>query len=277
MINLQDKTQIMTHKFQKIFGNKKAVIGMIHLQALPGTPKYAGNINQIVQKALDEALIYRQAGIDALMIENMHDVPYTKNDVGHEISSLTAIIAYLIKQKTGLPLGIQILAGANKAALAAALSAGADFIRAEGFVFGHLADEGYIDSQAAELLRYRKQIGAEHIAIFTDIKKKHSSHALTADLDITEMAHAAEFFLSDGLIVTGMHTGDTADLNELKKVKKATNLPVLVGSGVNLDNVTDYMAVADALIIGSYFKKDGYWANDVDGDKVRALMKKVER
>ena len=267
----------MTHKFQKIFGNKKAVIGMIHLQALPGTPKYAGNINQIVQKALDEALIYRQAGIDALMIENMHDVPYTKNDVGHEISSLAALIAYLIKQETGLPLGIQILAGANKAALAAALSAGADFIRAEGFVFGHLADEGYIDSQAAELLRYRKQIGAEHIAIFTDIKKKHSSHALTADLDITEMAHAAEFFLSDGLIVTGMHTGDTADLNELKKVKKATNLPVLVGSGVNLDNVTDYMAVADALIIGSYFKKDGYWANDVDGDKVRALMKKVER
>ena len=267
----------MTHKFQKIFGNKKAVIGMIHLQALPGTPKYAGNINQIVQKALDEARTYQQAGIDALMIENMHDVPYTKNDVGHEISSLTAIIAYLIKQKTGLPLGIQILAGANKAALAAALSAGADFIRAEGFVFGHLADEGYIDSQAAELLRYRKQIGAEHIAIFTDIKKKHSSHALTADLDITEMAHAVEFFLSDGLIVTGMHTGDTADLNELKKVKKVTNLPVLVGSGVNLDNVTDYMAVADALIIGSYFKKDGYWANDVDGDKVRALMKKVER
>ena len=267
----------MTHKFQKIFGNKKAVIGMIHLQALPGTPKYTGSINQIIEKALEEARIYRQAGIDALMIENMHDVPYIKNDVGHEISSLTAIIAYLIKQKTRLPLGIQILAGANKAALAAALNAGADFIRAEGFVFGHLADEGYIDSQAAELLRYRKQIGAEHIAIFTDIKKKHSSHALTADLDITEMAHAAEFFLSDGLIITGMHTGDTADFNELQKVKADTDLPVLVGSGVNLDNITDYMAIADALIIGSYFKKNGYWANDVDGNKVRALMKKVNR
>ena len=265
----------MTQRFQKIFGQGKAVIGMIHLQALPGTPKFAGNVNQIIQKALDEAHIYQQAGIDALMIENMHDVPYTKNDVGHEISSLTAVISYLIKQETGLPLGIQILAGANKAALAAAYSAGADFIRAEGFVFGHLADEGYIDSQAAELLRYRKNISAEHIAIFTDIKKKHSSHALTSDLDIAEMAHAADFFLSDGLIVTGMHTGDTADINELQKVKSATNLPVLVGSGVNLDNVKDYLAVADALIIGSYFKKDGYWANDVDKDKVRALMTKV--
>ena len=265
----------MTNKFQKIFGQDKAVIGMIHLQALPGTPKFAGDISQIIQKALDEARMYQQAGIDALMIENMHDVPYTKNEVGHEISSLTAIIGYLIKQETGLPLGIQILAGANKAALAAAKNAGADFIRAEGFVFGHLADEGYIDSQAAELLRYRKQISAENIAIFTDIKKKHSSHALTADLDIAEIAHAAEFFLSDGLIVTGMHTGDTADLNELKKVKTETNLPVLVGSGVNLDNVLEYLPIADALIIGSYFKKDNYWANDIVENKVKSLMEKV--
>ncbi len=275
MINLQDKNQIMTPKFQKIFGNRKVVIGMIHLQALPGTPKYTGNVAQIIQKALDEARIYQQAGIDALMIENMHDVPYTKNDVGHEISSLMALTAYLIKQETGLPLGIQILAGANKAALAAAHSAGADFIRAEGFVYGHLADEGYIDSQAAELLRYRKNLGAEHIAIFTDIKKKHSSHALTSDLDITEIAHAAEFFLSDGLIITGMHTGDTADLNELKKVKNTTNLPVLVGSGVNLENILDYWAIADALIIGSYFKKDGFWANAIEQKKVKALMKKI--
>ncbi len=275
MINLQDKNEKMTRRFKKIIGQNKTVIGMIHLQALPGTPQYAGSVNQIIRKALDEARIYQQAGIDALMIENMHDVPYTKNDVGHEISTLTGLIAYLTKKETGLPLGIQILAGANKAALAAAYTAGADFIRAEGFVFGHLADEGYIDSQAAELLRYRKYIGAEHIAIFTDIKKKHSSHALTADLDIVEMAHAADFFLSDGLIVTGMHTGDTADINELKKVKQATDLPVLIGSGVNLNNVADYLAVADGLIIGSYFKKDGYWANDVDGDKVKALMKKV--
>ena len=267
----------MTQRFQKIFGKSKAIIGMIHLQALPGTPEYAGNVRQIIQKALDEARIYRQAGIDALIIENMHDVPYTKNDVGHEISSLIAVIAYLVKRETGLPLGIQILAGANKAALAAALSAGVDFVRAEGFVFGHLADEGYIDSQAAGLLRYRKYIGAEHIAIFTDIKKKHSSHAITADLDIVEAARAAGFFLSDGLIVTGPHTGEITDLNELRKVKQATDLPVLAGSGVNIENVTDYLTVADALIIGSYFKKDGYWANDVDENRVKMLMKKVEK
>ena len=250
---------------------------MIHLQALPGTPKYQGNNQFIIEKALEEARIYKEAGIHALMIENMHDVPYEKNDVGHEISSLMAIIAYQIKHETGLPLGVQILAGANKAALAVAFNSGADFIRAEGFVFGHLADEGYIDSNAAELLRYRKQIGAENIAVFTDIKKKHSSHALTQDLDITEMAHAAEFFLSDGLIVTGMHTGLSADLQELERVKKAVKLPVWVGSGINLENVDKYLQIADGLIVGSYFKKDNYWANELDKEKILNFMEKISR
>jgi len=249
---------------------------MIHLQALTGTPKYQGDNTYIIEKALEEAHIYKKAGIDALMIENMHDVPYLKNDVGHEISSLMAIIAYQIKQETGLALGVQILAGANKAAMAVAFNSGADFIRAEGFVFGHLADEGYIDSNAAELLRYRKYIGAENIAVFTDIKKKHSSHALTQDLDIAEMAHAAEFFLSDGLIITGMHTGLSADIEEIKKVRQASNLPVIVGSGINLDNIQSYLPVADAFIIGSYFKKNNYWENNIDADKVKYFMQSIK-
>jgi len=266
----------MMQNLQKITGTDKTIIGMIHVQALPGTPKYAGNNQAIIEKALSEARIYKQAGIDSLMIENMHDVPYTKNDVGHEITSMMTLIAYLIKQETGLPLGIQILAGANKAALAAAKNSSADFIRAEGFVFGHMADEGYIDSQAADLLRYRKQIDAEHIAILTDIKKKHSSHALTQDLDITEMAHAAEFFLSDGVIVTGLHTGSSADLQEIKRVKEATKLPVLVGSGITSDNILSYLPYADAFIVGSYFKKDGYWENDLEVQRIERFMTLVK-
>ncbi len=262
-------------KFNKIFKTHHPIIGMIHVQALPGTPKYNQNNDSIITKALEEARVYKNAGIDAILIENMHDVPYQKNDVGHEISSAMSLIAYLIKQETALPIGIQILAGANKAALAAAKTAGIDFIRAEGFVFGHLADEGYIDSQAAKLLRYQKQINAMNIAIFTDIKKKHSSHALTADLDIGEMAHASEFFLSDGVIVTGKHTGSVADLNEIKKVKSNTKLPVIIGSGVNLENLSTYLPVSDALIVGSYFKEKGYWENKLDSDRIFQFMDKT--
>lgn len=262
-------------KFKKIFPAAHPIIGMIHIQALPGTPNYKGDIDFILEEAVKEALLYKSSGIDALMIENMHDVPYQKNTVGPEICSMMTLVANAIKQETNLVMGIQILAGANKEALAVAKAAQLDFIRAEGFVFGHVADEGYIDSQAAKLLRYRKQIDAAHIAVFTDIKKKHSSHAVTADVDIVETAHAAEFFLSDGLIVTGKQTGSEADSSEIKAVKNATKLPVIIGSGVNLDNVEQYLPISDALIVGSYFKKDSYWKNELERKRIEQFMEKV--
>jgi membrane complex biogenesis BtpA family protein len=254
--------------------NQKTIIGMIHIDALPGTPGYNGDMKQIIRKTQQEAVTYKEAGIDALMIENMHDVPYARN-IGPEITSAMAVLGHEVKQVTGLRCGIQILAAANIQALGTAAAAGMDFIRVEGFVFGHIADEGYIDGCAAEILRYRKQIGAENILVLTDIKKKHSSHAITADMDIVETARAAEFFLSDGVIVTGSATGREASPDELTMVKDAVNIPVLVGSGVNEANVDRYLALADALIVGSAFKVDGKWTNRVDSERVSAFMKRV--
>ena len=204
----------------------------------------------------------------------MHDVPYVKNDVGHEVTALMSVVAHEIKKATELPCGIQILAGANEAAFAVAKAAGFEFVRAEGFVFGHLADEGWIESNAGALLRYRKQIEADDILIFTDIKKKHSSHAITNDISLEETAKTAEYFRSDGVIITGTSTGRATDLEEIKKVKASCEIPVLVGSGVTLENVKDYFAVSDALVIGSYFKKDGHWKNEVEYERVAKLMEK---
>ena len=249
---------------------------MIHLKALPGTPKNSLNSSEIVRAALDEADIYIKAGIDAIMIENMHDVPYLKGNVGHEISSLMTLVGYLIKQKTQLPVGIQILAGANLEALAAAKAAGLDFMRAEGFVFAHVADEGLIEAQAGELLRYRKNINAEEIAIFTDIKKKHSSHAITNDVPLLDTAKAAQFFLCDGIIITGSHTGVSASVEELTSLKDLT-APVLIGSGITKDNVADYWPLCDGMIVGSYFKKEGYWENELDYNRVSEFMKLVKK
>lgn len=260
----------------KLFKLYKPIIGMIHVDALPGTPKYSGSVKEIIENALNEASIYCKCGIDALMIENMHDVPYLNRNVGSEITSLMSIILYEIKKAYKVPLGIQILAGANKEALSAANSAGADFIRAEGFVFAHIADEGMFNSDAGEILRYRKQINADNVLVFTDIKKKHSSHSITADTDILETAKAAEFFLSDGVIVTGGATGKEPSLEEIKAVKKNLKIPVLAGSGITEKNVDQYIEYCDALIIGSYFKKNGLWSNPIDPDRVRSFMKKVK-
>lgn len=256
--------------------DSKSVIGMIHVDALPGTPKYHAPMPEVIAKAKAEALQYKATGIDVLMIENMHDVPFSRS-AGPEIVAAMTVLGYEVKNTTGLRCGLQILAAANREALAAAQAAGLDFVRAEGFVFGHLADEGYIDGCAADLLRYRTQIDADHILVLTDIKKKHSSHALTADVDIVETAHAAEFFLSDGVIVTGIATGTEANLEELRAVKQAVQIPVLVGSGVTTENVDRYLDVADALIVGSYFKYNGLWHKGVDSERVKAFMAKVNR
>jgi uncharacterized protein len=257
--------------------NKKTIIGMIHVEPLPGTPKFKGSMAEIIARAKAEAVLYKETGIDVIAIENMHDVPYLNKKVGPEVTAAMAVVGYEVKNVTGLPCGVQVLAGANKEALAVAAAAGLDFIRGEGFVFGHVADEGYIDANAGETLRYRRQIGADHILVLTDIKKKHSSHAVTADVDIVETAHAAEFFLSDGVIVTGVATGQEASLEELKQVKAAVQIPVLVGSGVTVENVERYLAVADALIIGSYFKRDGHWTQTVDVERVRSFMERVNK
>jgi hypothetical protein len=262
-------------KFKSIFKIDKPVIGMIHLKALPGTPNFNGSIPEIIDAAMNEAETYKNANIDALAIENMHDVPYIKNDVGHEISSIMSIVGYEVKHSSKLPCGIQVLSSANIAAMAISKNAELDFIRAEGFVYGHLADEGYIDANAGTLMRYRKSINAEHIAVFTDIKKKHSSHQITDDVSIVETAKTAEYFLSDGLIVTGSSTGRPANGSEIKSIKKNCKIPVIVGSGVTLENLDQYLTISDALIVGSYFKKDGYWANDLDFDKIATFMDKV--
>uniref|UniRef100_UPI00398EE893 uncharacterized protein F13E9.13, mitochondrial isoform X3 n=1 Tax=Pristiophorus japonicus TaxID=55135 RepID=UPI00398EE893 len=152
----------------------------------------------------------------------------------------------------------------------------ADFIRVEGFVFSHIADEGFLNACAGDLLRYRKKIGAEHIQIFTDIKKKHSSHAVTSDVSVSDTARNAEFFLSDGVILTGIATGEQANPEDLKDVKRAVRIPVLVGSGVTVENMEQYMD-ADAMIIGSYFKKGGYWANELDSERINKFMTKVHQ
>ena len=220
--------------------NSKLLIGMIHLDALPGTPKYAGNVQSIIDSAISEARIYKNDGLKAIMIENMHDVPYLNNSSGPEITSTMAIIAYEIKKQTNLIVGIQVLASANKEAIAIAHSANLDFIRAEGFVFAHVADEGITDANAGTILRYRKQIGAENVLVFTDIKKKHSSHQITNDVSIVETAKAAEFFLSDGLIVTGSSTGTETNIDELLEVKRHSKLPVIIGSGLTSENIHKY-------------------------------------
>ncbi|XP_051918755.1 uncharacterized protein F13E9.13, mitochondrial isoform X1 [Hippocampus zosterae] len=264
-------------KWLDLFGRLKCVvIGMIHVKALPGSPLGCLKMSQIIEEACWEASVYRNAGLDGVIVENMHDVPYSLSP-GPEVSAcMTSVCAAVRNVCPSIPVGVQILSAANRQALAVALASGAHFIRAEGFVFSHVADEGLVNACAGELLRYRKSVGAEDILVLTDIKKKHSSHALTSDVSLAETARAAEFFLSDGLILTGKSTGAQADPKELTDVMQAVSLPVLVGSGVTHDNVDRYLG-ASGLIVGSHFKSGGSWSNALNVKCVNDFMTKMRR
>ncbi len=255
-----------------LFGVQRALIGAIHTGALPGTPKADRGVDAIAEECAAEARIYASGGFHGLIIENTHDRPYLKGSVGPEVAAALAVIGYSVRRASGLPLGIQVLAAANQTALAVAHACGACFVRVEGFVFAHVADEGLIESSAGELLRYRRMIGADDIRVFADIKKKHSAHAITADVDLVETARAAEFFLADGVIVTGVSTGQPADPGEVQSVAQAVKLSTLVGSGITAENIGAYDE-ADAFIVGSSVKRDGLWSGTLDDARVRALSR----
>ncbi|MCB9856774.1 MAG: BtpA/SgcQ family protein [Phycisphaerales bacterium] len=248
-----------------------ALIGMIHVGALPGTPRNRMCVAELSQQAVREAAILSDGGVDAIILENMHDVPYLNRNVGAEIVAGMTAVCLAVRESTELPLGVQVLAGANREAIAVAHAAGLQFVRCEGFAFSHVADEGLMaEADAGPLLRYRRAIGAEQVAVIADIKKKHSAHAITADVSLAEMAKAAIFMGADGVVVTGTATGEPARPEDLRSVVDAIDQAVFIGSGVTPDNARDY-AAADGWIVGSYLKRDGHWENPPDAERVNQM------
>ena len=259
-----------------LFGVPRALIGVIHAQALPGTPESRLDVGAIAKAAALEAETYAAAGFHGLILENTHDRPYVKNTaVGPEIVAALSVIGAEIRRAAALPLGIQVLAGANRAAVAVAHACGASFVRVEGFVFAHVADEGVIESSAGDLLRYRRTIDAENVLVFADIKKKHSAHAITADVDIVETAKAAEFFSVDGVVVSGPATGSPTDPQEVEAVSRAVSVPTIIGSGITPENIGRYPG-ADAFFIGSSVKESGTWSGRLDAARTRALVEALK-
>jgi membrane complex biogenesis BtpA family protein len=254
-----------------LFDSPHALIGAVHVAALPGTPHASLEVARIVEMAVTDARAYADAGFDAVIVENMHDRPYLRATAGPEIVAAMTMVAAAVRAAIGVPVGVQILAAADRQAIAVAHAAGASFVRVECFAFAHVGDEGLHQSNAGDLLRYRKAIGADGIRVLADVKKKHSAHAITADLDIADAAHAAEFFLADGVIVTGIASGQPARPDEVAAVKKAVGVPVLVGSGITAENLARY-AAADAFIVGTSLKRDGDWRQPVDPARARTLV-----
>jgi predicted TIM-barrel enzyme len=127
------------------------------------------------------------------------------------------------------------------------------------------------------VLRYRRMLGADRVQVWADVKKKHSSHAITADISLGATAEAVEFMRGDAVIVTGNVTGDPPKLQDVQEIKAHCRLPVLIGSGVDADNIAEFYQAADGFIIGSYFKVDGNWTNEIDVSRIEKLISSCPR
>ncbi|MEE2787327.1 MAG: BtpA/SgcQ family protein [Myxococcota bacterium] len=249
------------------------LIGMVHLPPLPGSAGWAGSMTTVLDRAQRDADALIEGGCDALLVENMGDAPYLKAQVRPETTAAMAVAVERIVRLGG-PVGVQILAGANREALGVAVATGARFIRVEAFAYAHVADEGWMDACAGELIRARHNV-CSSIEIWADIQKKHAAHGVTADLTIEDHAQGAEFCGADALVVTGRSTGYRTTVNDVVAAKSA-GLPVVVGSGIAVDNVDDYVGLADAVIVGSSLKHQGHWRNPVSPDRVAQLRARID-
>ncbi|HMK19598.1 MAG TPA: BtpA/SgcQ family protein [Chitinophagaceae bacterium] len=251
---------------------QKFLAAMIAVLPLPGSPLYDGDDQRVIDQALEDLDIYKKEGVDSIIFENDGDLPYIQPPLDKKTIALMIKICKKARKRFKGPIGVQMLEAANIESLEIAAESGLDYIRVEAFVFAHVGGSGVINGSAGKILRRRKELNAEHIKVFADVKKKHGSHSLTIDLDIKDEIMQAEFFLADGVIVTSQFTGLNPDKNDLLKAKAATRIPVLIGSGMNVDNIAEYLPLADGFIVGSYFRKDGKFLEKLEAERLNKFM-----
>ena len=258
----------------EIFGRAKAVIGVVHCAAFPGSPNYrGGGLEAIYDLALRDAEAYVAGGAHGLIVENHGDIPFSKPEhIGPETAAFMAVVTERVKRALGVPVGINVLANAAIPALAVAAAGGAAFIRINQWANAYVANEGIIEGAAATALRYRSLLRAESIRVFADSHVKHGSHAIVADRSVPELTRDVDFFQADAVIATGQRTGDTATLREIDEIRSATRLPLLVGSGVTRENIVEILARTDGVIVASSLKEGGVWWNPVERSRVEALI-----
>lgn len=255
----------------RIFASgQKVIVGMLHLPPLPGSPRFGGSMKEVIRRARMDLKALVQGGIDAILIENFGDTPYPVGVMPRISLVAMAYVVGVLAREIRRPFGINIQFNQFKAEVALAAVSGAAFIRVEGFVDNLLVDSGWSPGCAASVTRYRAQ-WADSLEIWADVHVKEA--IVLGGRPLVEAARAAASSLADALIITGGRTGEETPLEDLQVVKASVSCPVLIGSGLNVNNAARLLQVADGAIVGTALKKDGKVGNPVDPDRVAALIR----
>ena len=247
---------------------------MLHLPALPGSPRASLGLDAIREWMLRDAEALAAGGVHGLMLENFGDTPFYPARVPAHTVAAMAVLAREVRTRFPLPLGINLLRNDGPGALAVAASAGAEFICVNVLTGARLTDQGIVQGEAYEVLRLRRLLGCA-VQVFADVAVKHSAPLgpRTLEEEVEDTARRAH---ADAVIVSGTGTGKSTDPEHLRRAKAAAGAtPVLVGSGAGPGQAAALLRHADGLIVGTAFKRDGITTNPVDAGRVRAFMQAV--
>ncbi|HEY5707338.1 MAG TPA: BtpA/SgcQ family protein [Terrimicrobiaceae bacterium] len=254
---------------------RRILLVVIHLHPLPGSPRWGGDFEAIVRSALDDARACQTGGADGIVIENFGDVPFAKGAVPPETVAGMAVVGAAVRNAVELPLGFNVLRNDGRSALALCASCGGDFIRVNVLSGVMVTDQGLIEGSAFEVTRFRRQL-APGTKILADVHVKHASPLGKLPIEIAAR-DTAERGLADALVISGTGTGETADPEDVRRVRSACpEIPILVGSGVTASNCAAYLDFADGVIVGTSVKRDGRVSNPIDSNRVSALRKAIE-
>jgi hypothetical protein len=254
----------------------KLIIGVVHLQPLPGSPRWGGNLKSVIDHALVDARAYQRGGVDAVIVENFGDAPFTKASVEPETIAAMSAAGTAVRAAINVPLGFNVLRNDARAALALCAACGGSFMRVNVHTGAMLTDQGIIEGNAYETVRYRERI-CPSVSIFADVHVKHA--VPLGDFEIEDSAHdTLDRGLADALIISGTGTGRVADIVDVERVRKACpKAKILLGSGITVQNVGEFLRYADGVIVGTSLKVGGKLHNPVDTKRVAALVKAAHR
>jgi hypothetical protein len=256
---------------------ERTVIGMVHLPPLPGSPRWDGSMTRVVAAALADAGALVEGGVDAVLVENFNDMPFTPGRVEPAtVAAMSVVAAEVRRALPRTPLGLNVLKNDARAALAVAAAAGAEFIRVNVHAGAVLADQGIVQSDAYGTLRDRRLLGVD-VAIFADVGGKHAVPLGPVDLEQTarDLVHRG---LADALVVSGPATGQATPLGDVKRVRSAVpEASLLVGSGVGVETIAELLSVADGVIVGTSVKRNGDVRLPVERSRVERLVAAARR
>jgi membrane complex biogenesis BtpA family protein len=225
----------------------------------------------VYQALRQDVLALQEAGVDGLLFCNEHDLPYSTR-VGVEIAAAEAAVIARLQPDLAMQFGVDVLWD-PKAALATARATDATFVR-EVFTGVFDSDMGLLAPDFGELAGYRHAIGADHVAIFTNVTPQFSRSV--AGRTVSERAQGAAFLGADALLISGPQAGAHVDLADLRAAKDAAgDVPVLANTGVTHDNAEETLAVADGAIVGTSLKVNGSTWNAVDPVRAARMVKIV--